>query len=355
MKESLLFLLLLPLYGVVEVESVEPVARPLPRDLVGNRNTDHVIELKGNIEIPDADELNWPIQVNDDFEVAAVKVGLRGLNHQYAADLEGSLIHGTRSSVFLRNEGGKLQFGTQRKPLNRLHEAYSYTPGQEHVADGMDYTFSDVVTNNLALGRPATQSSTGYGADASRAVDGDTNGFFSGDSVTHTDAVASLNSAEPWWEVDLGTVQEVRTIRLWNREQEVNVDEVQEIRVRASTKILGGSFRLSYTFSGVEYETGDISVFAVATRLEEDYSSSSPPPGSGPGQSMQAAIEALPVIHSVRVTKLPSTDKMEGTWRVTFRSEQGNLTDMVLVENNIVAVLPNVEIETLRQGNENKW
>jgi hypothetical protein len=65
---------------------------------------------------------------------------------------------------------------------------------------------------NLALGRPATQSSDLFGGVAARAVDGNTSGLWSGNSVTHTD-----NNAQAWWEVDVGAVQSLNTIRVWNR------------------------------------------------------------------------------------------------------------------------------------------
>lgn len=45
---------------------------------------------------------------------------------------------------------------------------------------------------NLALNKPTTQSSTDFGAEASRAVDGNTDGNWNGASVTHT-----LNEHQP--------------------------------------------------------------------------------------------------------------------------------------------------------------
>jgi hypothetical protein len=65
---------------------------------------------------------------------------------------------------------------------------------------------------NIALEKPATQSSTDYDAPAERAVDGNTNGDFNAHSVTHT-AV----STDPWWEVDLGGEGEIEKVVLWNR------------------------------------------------------------------------------------------------------------------------------------------
>ena len=65
---------------------------------------------------------------------------------------------------------------------------------------------------NLSTGRPAVQSSTKHGGNASRAVDGDTNGEWSGGSVTHTGT-----DAEAWWEVDLGAQMQIELVELWNR------------------------------------------------------------------------------------------------------------------------------------------
>ena len=59
----------------------------------------------------------------------------------------------------------------------------------------------------------ASQSTTGFGGVASRGNDGNTNGNFGGNSVTHTDG----SSTEGWWEVDLGTSRPVDQIVVWNR------------------------------------------------------------------------------------------------------------------------------------------
>ena len=66
---------------------------------------------------------------------------------------------------------------------------------------------------NIARGRSATQSSTDFGGDAVRAVDGETNGdYYAKQSVTHTAA-----GDDPWWEVDLGGPTVIRRIVIWNR------------------------------------------------------------------------------------------------------------------------------------------
>ncbi|MBV5349780.1 discoidin domain-containing protein [bacterium] len=65
---------------------------------------------------------------------------------------------------------------------------------------------------NLALGKQARQSSTGYGGTARYAVDGNKDGNFNANSVTHTN-----NAPNEWWEVDLGRPQHIHEIKLWNR------------------------------------------------------------------------------------------------------------------------------------------
>ena len=78
-------------------------------------------------------------------------------------------------------------------------------------------SFFFVVVTNMALNKHATQSSTMYSGDASRAVDGDTNtvealwdnGRF---SCSHTDE----GDLSAWWKVDLGkevVVSQVNTVK----------------------------------------------------------------------------------------------------------------------------------------------
>ncbi|HYN86759.1 MAG TPA: Ig-like domain-containing protein [Pyrinomonadaceae bacterium] len=65
---------------------------------------------------------------------------------------------------------------------------------------------------NVALGKAATQSSTGWGGVAARAVDGNTDGDWSHNSMTTT-----FSESQAWWEVDLGSVQQINTVKVWNR------------------------------------------------------------------------------------------------------------------------------------------
>ena len=69
--------------------------------------------------------------------------------------------------------------------------------------------------SNLALNKPATQSSTlqgSGGALASLAVDGNASGNWLDYSVTATN-----NDPQAWWQVDLGAPQVIQSVEVWNR------------------------------------------------------------------------------------------------------------------------------------------
>ena len=67
---------------------------------------------------------------------------------------------------------------------------------------------------NIALKKMAKQSSTAFSGVAQRAVDGNTNGDYKKNSVTHTSG-----KDKPWWEVDLKTDNKIDSIILFNRNQ----------------------------------------------------------------------------------------------------------------------------------------
>lgn len=69
-----------------------------------------------------------------------------------------------------------------------------------------------LVTENIALGMPTSQSSTGWGGVSSRAVDGNTSGAYPDNSVTHTGY-----EANPWWQVDLLGLRSLSEVVLHNR------------------------------------------------------------------------------------------------------------------------------------------
>jgi RHS repeat-associated protein len=101
--------------------------------------------------------------------------------------------------------GGELlaEYAANASPSNPQKE-YGYRNGELLVTAAAGV--------NLALNKPTTQSSTGWGGESSRAVDGNTSGNWFDNSVTHT-----FYDNQAWWQVDLGSTQSIGTINVWNR------------------------------------------------------------------------------------------------------------------------------------------
>ena len=75
--------------------------------------------------------------------------------------------------------------------------------------------YASVSGYNLALGKPATQSSNYYETvryHASKAVNGDTQGVWYTNSITHT-----KKEQGAWWQVDLGSKKNINEIIIYNR------------------------------------------------------------------------------------------------------------------------------------------
>jgi hypothetical protein len=68
------------------------------------------------------------------------------------------------------------------------------------------------VAADLAIGAAVTQSSTAAGAGPRLATDGVTDG-----NAAHGSVAQTTSQAQPWWQVDLGSVASIATIALWNR------------------------------------------------------------------------------------------------------------------------------------------
>ncbi len=86
-------------------------------------------------------------------------------------------------------------------------------PGAQRILSLAEVEVLDVSGASLvADGARARQSSVAYAGPAQLAIDGDRNGEHAAGSVTH-----SATENDPWWEVDLGGVCDIATLRVWNR------------------------------------------------------------------------------------------------------------------------------------------
>ncbi len=72
-------------------------------------------------------------------------------------------------------------------------------------------------TNNIALGRATSQSSTFETATAARAVDGNTDGVYRSPAATGSVMHTNGSAPQDWWQVDLGQLADIAYVKLWNR------------------------------------------------------------------------------------------------------------------------------------------
>jgi hypothetical protein len=109
----------------------------------------------------------------------------------------------------------------------------------------------------LSPGRPTAQSSTAFGGSSSRAVDGNRDGTFSNNSVTHT------NNSQAWWRVDLGATKKITWIDIYNR-TDCCSDRLANFVVEYSTSSAGPWTRFSGgDFSGVTPTTSQATAIAL--------------------------------------------------------------------------------------------
>lgn len=72
--------------------------------------------------------------------------------------------------------------------------------------------------NNWARAGIATQSSTYPGGDASKAIDGNTSGWWTDGSITHTADSENNDTSRPWWQVDLQETKPIAHLHIWFRD-----------------------------------------------------------------------------------------------------------------------------------------
>ena len=77
-----------------------------------------------------------------------------------------------------------------------------------HIAEAQVFQGNE----NIARKGKASQSTTAFGGDAAKGIDGNTDGHFVSGSVTHT-----AESDSPWWEVDLGKASAVDRVVIFTR------------------------------------------------------------------------------------------------------------------------------------------
>ncbi len=95
---------------------------------------------------------------------------------------------------------------------------------------------------NIALQGTASQSSTDFDGHPELAIDGDTNGFYSNDSVTHTTI-----EEDPWWQVDFGEDRPIEIITIYGRLDGCCVDALSDFTILVIDNTGATTFSQSFT------------------------------------------------------------------------------------------------------------
>ncbi|WP_115868331.1 carbohydrate-binding protein, partial [Marinoscillum furvescens] len=111
---------------------------------------------------------------------------------------------------------------------------------------------------NLALSGTATQSTTAYGGEAARAIDGNTNGNYNNNSVSHTSHEDGLK----WWQVDLGKDHVISSVVIHNRTGSTSYSELLnnftvEV-IDAAEDTVFTSFHADYPNPSISINIGDL-------------------------------------------------------------------------------------------------
>ncbi len=91
---------------------------------------------------------------------------------------------------------------------------------------------------NIAPLGKATQKNTAYDGLAARAIDGNKSGSYGDGGQTHTEE----NTANPWWELDLGAEYPIESIAVWNRTE----DDFYRRLNRYTIKVLDGDRKVVF-------------------------------------------------------------------------------------------------------------
>lgn len=114
-----------------------------------------------------------------------------------------------------------------------LENKTAYITRNEYVVDA---------PQNLATSGTASQSSTDYGGEASRAIDGNTNGAYNGASVTHT-----ANEPFPYWQLVLDAEQSINEIVIYGRTDACCADRLSNYTVTVLDRDSSVTFSETYS------------------------------------------------------------------------------------------------------------
>ena len=214
---------------------------------------------------------------------------------------------------------------------------------QTNVVKATEPSVAEVAGENIAAHKSASQSSTAYGADASRAVDGNRDNDYGHRSVTHTDF-----QDHSWWKVDLAKEEGVGTVRIYNRGDSNVGDRLSNFDVILLDKD-GNEVARQHVDSLNDQPTVDVQFSGVNARYVKIELNKSKTPLS---------LAEVEVYRSVKEEKVVENKKTENKVKTDFTAELNNyLFGLNYDKTNILTrrgeALENyTNTSTKQQGNE---
>eukprot|EP01052_Picozoa_sp_SAG31_P019754 SAG31_NODE_1454_length_8278_cov_7.030688_7_plen_861_part_00 len=152
-----------------------------------------------------------------DIEICANGAEIRLEDCEMSA--EAALSQSQRRHQLVATGGGTIILARLDLSMSTVANTLSQM-GESHMVGTIEFINVRLSTHiatdreSIAAGRPTTSSSVGWGGEPQLAVDGTTNGFyFEQHSCTHSDD----GEPNPWWQVDLGSMQTVGFVDVYNR------------------------------------------------------------------------------------------------------------------------------------------
>ena len=173
----------------------------------------------------------------------------------------------------------------------------------------------------VLAGGIASQSTTASGGVASRAIDNNTNGLWTSNSVTHTDS-----SSANWWEVQLDQFSVIEQLNLYNRTDAGTESRLSNFRVtlwQGATQVYSSNhFTQGGTYAGASYFITDLNgTVADRVRIESL--------GTNSAGNRVISLAEVQVFGEVLATANTDTDgdKLKDSWELSYYGHLGATSD----------------------------
>ncbi|PKZ98166.1 thiol-activated cytolysin [Streptococcus mitis] len=180
---------------------------------------------------------------------------------------------------------------------------------QTNVVKATEPSVAAVAGENIAAHKSASQSSTAYEGEASRAVDGNRDNAWDNRSVTHTDF-----QDHSWWKVDLAKEEGVGTVRIYNRGDGVVANRLSNFDVILLDKA-GNEVTRQHVDSLNNQPTIDVQFSGVNARYVKIELNKSKTPLS---------LAEVEVYRAVKEEKVVADKKTENKAKTDFTAELNN-------------------------------